>query len=411
MFTSKMFKTPVSVSSPDAGSFFSSIFGGGKTRAGVTVTPESALAITTCQACVSMLAESIAQLPCELYKRDGDSRKKARDHHAYTLIHDAPNERQTPFEFFEGRQVSLGLLGNSYVFVERDQKGRAKELIPLDTRKVTVYKGSDGMPYYRLGDGAETLVPMRHINHVKWINLNGYTGLSPVLLHANTLGLAIATQEHASSVFSEGTNLAGVLERPAMIGTQQLPPLSPERVEEVKKKWNAEYSGQGGKRVAILQDGITFRAVSMTNEDAQLIDSRKLSALEIAQIYHMPPHKVGLLDNATFSNIEHQGIEYVAYTLMPWVKRFEQSFNRDLLLKTERGEYYFEFNVSGLLRGDTKSRHESYALALQNGWMSINDIRRMENLPPVEGADQHYRPLNMAPTNEIKEQVQSALKG
>lgn len=397
MFTSNQFSGgPVRASDPGAGWLASLLGRSAKSAAGVNVTPELALSLTTLQACVTLLAESVAQLPLVLYRRDGDKRTPETDHPAYRMLRFRPNGWQTPFEYQEGQQISNGLRGNAFAFIERDEAAKPTALIPLNPDKMTVLKGSDGLPYYQF-DGHEPM-PQRLVHHVRWFTLNGYTGVSPVQLHCNAIGLGLAMQDHASSVFANGTHLAGVLERPAVVGGQELKALSPERVAQVKAAWKAEYAGrENAMKVAVLQDGMSFRALSMTNVEAQLLEARGASALEVAQMYKVPPHKVQLLDRATNNNIEHQGIEFVVYTLMPWLKRFEQAYNRDLLLPSEWGELYFEFNVAGLLRGDAQSRYEAYAKARQWGWLSVNDIRRLENLPPIPDGDTYLQPLNMVP--------------
>lgn len=401
MFTSKQFSgRAVSLSSGGDAGWFASLLGAArKSAAGVQVTPDRALAITTYQACLTTLAESLAQLPCVLYRRNGDQREAVSDHPVARLLRQ-PNGWQTPFEYTEGTQIAAAHHGNSYSFIERDEAGRPVALLPLDAGKMTVLRGSDLMPYYRLA-GHEPM-PQRMIHHVRWFSLNGYTGVSPVQLHCDTLGLALATHGHASAVFANGTHLAGVLERPAVVGQTELKALSKERVEQIKAAWKAEYAGtENAMKVAMLQEGISFRPLSMTNADAQLIDARKLSALEVAQIFKMPPHKVGLLERATNNNIEHQAIEFVIYCLMPWIKRHEQARMRDLLLPSERDTMFVEFNVGGLLRGDVKSRYAAYAVARQWGWLSVNDIRRLENLPPIAGGDVYLTPLNMVPSDKI----------
>ncbi|MCD5326755.1 phage portal protein [Chromobacterium piscinae] len=400
MFMSRQFGDQ-RIGSPDPGWISSLLGASAQSAAGVMVSPERALALTTLQACVSLIAESVAQLPCELYRRKGDTRERATDHPVYRLIHDTPNEWQTPIEYREQCQISAGLRGSTFSFIERDGAGRPTALLPLDFNKVQVLRGSDNLPYYRIG-GAEP-VPMRLIHHVRWWTMDGYTGVSPVRLHCDTIGLALATQNHASKVFANGTHLAGVLERPAVVGQQELKALSQARVNEVKAAWKSEYSGSdNAMKVAVIQDGMTFRPLSMTNEDAQLIDSRKMSALELAQIYKVPPHKVGLLERATNNNIEHQAIEFVIYCLLPWLRRHEQAMMRDLLLPSERADYYIEFNVGGLMRGDTTSRYAAYAVGRQWGWLSVNDIRRLENLPPIPGGEVYLQPLNMIPAGAAK---------
>lgn len=365
--------------------------GGARSDAGPLVTVESALAMTALQACVSLLAESIAQLPLELFRRTKDGqREAARDHPLYKILAYAPNEWQTPLEYREGSQMAAGTRGNSYSIIGRDSDGSVTGLYPVSSQSVVVMKGSDLRPYYQI-DGQEP-IPQRMVHHVRWWSLNGYVGVSPIMLHANSIGYAQAIQQYAGKSFLNGTALSGVIERP-----RESAPIKDQGViDRITDKWQQMYGGSSNaKRVAMLQEGMTFKPLSMTNVDAELIQALKLVSLDIARIYKVPPHMIGELDKATFSNIEHQAIQFVIYTLLPWIKRHEQAMMRDLLLPSERDEYYIEFNVSGLLRGDQKSRYEAYAIARQWGWLSVNDIRRLENLPPVKGGDTYLQPLNM----------------
>jgi len=373
-----------------AGGGWLSGLGGARSDAGPVVTPESALSLTALQACVTILAESVAQLPVELFRRQGEGKREpARDHKLYRVIAWEPNEWQTPFEFREQKQLKVGLRGNSYSKIIRDSDGTPNALHPIDGI-VTVYKGSDLRPYYSI-DGGE-LLPQRMIHHVRWAGLNNYVGLSPVMLHANAIGHAQAIQQYAGKSFLNGTALSGVIERPRESGAIKDQGV----IDRLVDQWAQRYGGSNNaKKVAMLQEGMTFKPLSMTNVDADLIPALKLGSLDIARIYKMPPHMIGELDKATFSNIEHQGIQFVIYTLLPWIKRHEQAMMRDLLLPSERADYYIEFNVSGLLRGDQKSRYEAYAVARNWGWLSVNDIRRLENLPPVAGGDVYLQPLNM----------------
>lgn len=377
-------------SSSGSGSWFSGL-GGTRSDAGPLVTVESALALTTLQGCVTLIAESIAQLPLELFRRTDDGgREVAKGHPLYRILAYAPNEWQTPFEFRENSQLKAGTRGNSISLIGRDGDGTVTGLYPVPTESVQVLKGPDLLPYYRI-DGQDP-IPQRMVHHVRWWSLNNYVGVSPIMLHANAIGHAQAIQQYAGKSFLNGTALSGVIERP-----REAPPIKDQGViDRITDRWQQMYGGSSNaKRVAMLQEGMTFRALSMTNVDAELIPALKLTALDIARIYKVPPHMIGELDKATFSNIEHQAIQFVIYTLLPWIKRHEQAMMRDLLLPSERDEYYIEFNVSGLLRGDQKSRYESYAIARQWGWLSVNDIRRLENLPPVKGGNTYLQPLNM----------------
>jgi len=390
MFFSRQFLSNGGQAQMGGGGWLSALLGSSRSDAGQVVTPASALSLTVLQNCVTLLSESIAQLPIELYERSGDDRKPAIDHPLYSILKHEPNPWQTPFEYQEQSQVAVGLRGNSYSFIDRDQDGVIQGLYPLDNEAVTVMKGTDLMPFYRVY-GSDPM-PKRMVHHVRWMSINGYTGLSPVLLHANAIGHAQAIQQYAGKSFMNGTALSGVIERP-----KESPALKDQAsVDRITDGWNAKFGGSGNaKKVALLQEGMTFKPLSMTNVDAALIDALRLSALDIARIYKIPAHMVNELERATFSNIEHQSLQFVIYTLLPWVKRHEQAKTRDLLLPSERKQYFIEYNLAGLLRGDQSSRYAAYAVGRQWGWLSINDIRRLENMPPVKGGDIYLSPMNM----------------
>jgi len=390
MFFSRQLLSSGGQTQMGGGGWLSALIGSSRSDAGQVVTPASALSLTVLQNCVTLLSESIAQLPIELYERSGDDRKPAIDHPLYSILKYEPNPWQTPFEYQEQSQVAVGLRGNSYSFIDRDQDGVIQGLYPLDNEAVTVMKGSDLTPFYRV-HGSDPM-PKRMVHHVRWMSINGYTGLSPVLLHANAIGHAQAIQQYAGKSFMNGTALSGVIERP-----KESPALKDQAsVDRITDGWNAKFGGSGNaKKVALLQEGMTFRPLSMTNVDAALIDALRLSALDIARIYKIPAHMVNELERATFSNIEHQSLQFVIYTLLPWVKRHEQAKTRDLLLPSERKQYFIEYNLAGLLRGDQSSRYAAYAVGRQWGWLSINDIRRLENMPPVKGGDIYLSPMNM----------------
>jgi HK97 family phage portal protein len=387
MFAKQFFSPQVSAG---GGSWLSAL-GGARSDAGPLVTVESALTLTSLQACVTLIAESIAQLPLELFRRTKDGgREPAKGHPLYRILAYAPNEWQTPFEYRENSQLKAGTRGNSISLICRDGDGTVTGLYPVDTESVQVLKGPDLLPYYRI-DGQEP-IPQRMVHHVRWWSLNNYVGMSPIMLHANAIGHAQAIQQYAGKSFLNGTALSGVIERP-----RESSPIKDQSViDRITDRWQQMYGGStNAKRVAMLQEGMTFKPLSMTNVDAELIPALKLTSLDIARIYKVPPHMIGELDKATFSNIEHQAIQFVIYTLLPWIKRHEQAMMRDLLLPSERDEYYIEFNVSGLLRGDQGSRYAAYAVARQWGWLSVNDIRRLENLPPIVGGNTYLQPLNM----------------
>ncbi|MCQ9422712.1 phage portal protein [Pseudomonas sp. LJDD11] len=390
MFLSKQRGSGV-VSSP-VGSFWRGLIGSGRNSSGVQVTPESALAVPIVQNCVTLLAESVAQLPLELYRRSGNGQRDAAiNHPLYDVLRWQPNPRQTPYEFREGGQLALGLRGNCYSLIERRSDGNVQALWPLDNDKVIVLKGSDLMPYYQVGSLQDRFA-MRNIHHVRWHSLNGYEGMSPIMLHAEAVGLAQAVRQYSGKSFANGATVSGVIERPREVGAIR----DQGAIDRVLDQWGNKFAGlDNAKKVAMLQEGMTFRPVSMTNVDAEIISMLKLSGVDCARIYKIPLPMVNDLDKANYNTIEQLLIQFVVFGLLPWVKRHEQAMMRDFLLPADRREYFIEFNVGGLMRGDQKSRYDAYAIGRQWGWLSVNDIRRLENMPPVEGGDVYLQPLNM----------------
>lgn len=366
--------------------------GSGRNSSGVVVTPDTALGVPVLQNCVSLLAESVAQLPLEVFERKDQGQRESAIHHPlYDVLRYQPNGFQTPYDQRECTQLSAGLYGNGYSFIERRGDGNVIGLWPLEHEKVTVLKGADQMPYYRINGYADP-VPMRMIHHIRWISRNHYTGLSPIYLHAEAMGLSQALRRYAGKSFANGVTVSGVIERP-----KETPAIKDQAtIDRITGEWAEKYSGiDNAKKVALLQEGMTFKPVSMNNVDAEIVNLLKLTGMDIARIYKIPLILVNELEKATYNNTEQLLIQYVVFGLMPWIKRHEQAMMRDLLLPNDRKTHFIEFNLSGLLRGDQKTRYEAYAIARQWGWLSVNDIRRLENMPPVTGGDTYLQPLNM----------------
>lgn len=391
MFFSKQLSPDDGLVSDGKSRFWQSLIGSSRSSAGVRVTADSALALTVVQNCVTLLAESVAQLPLELYRRLGDGKREAAIHHPlYDVLRYQPNPWQTPYEYREYSQLAAGMRGNAFSFIERADNGAVKALYPLHNDQVQVLKGTDLLPCYRIGGHAP--LPMRLIHHVRWHTRNHYTGLSPIELHADAVGLAQAVRQYAGKSFANGTAVSGVIERP-----KESPAIRDmESIDRILDRWGEKFAGiDNAKKVALLQEGMTFKPVSMNNVDSELLGIMKATGLDVARIYKIPPHMVNDLEKASYNSLEQLLIQYVIFALMPWVKRHEQAMMRDFLLGSERKDYFIEFNLSGLLRGDQKSRYDAYAVGRQWGWLSINDIRRLENMPPVANGDSYLQPLNM----------------
>lgn len=382
-----------SVVSSSSGDMWRGLLGAARQSiAGVRVTPESALGIPVMQNCVTLLSESAAQLPCEIYERkDGGKREAAINHPTYDVVRHHPNPVQTPYERIELLQNHTGLRGNGYELMERREDGNVTALWPLASDKVQVFKGPDLLPYYQVGNHPERL-HMRQVHHVRWHTLNGYVGMSPVALHADSIGMLEAVRRFAGKSFANGAMVSGVIERPkeARAITEQ------KTIDDIVDQWGNKFAGvDNAKKVALLQEGMTFKPISMNMVDAEILGMLKLFGVDVARLYKIPLPLVNDLDKLSYNSLEQQIIQYVVFGLLPWIKRHEQSSNRDFILDKDRGRYYIEFNLSGLMRGDQKTRYACYALGRQWGWLSVNDIRRLENLPPIEGGDVYLQPLNM----------------
>lgn len=378
------------LTNPDSG-FWRGQIGGGRSSAGVAVTPESALALPILQNCVTLLAETVAQLPLELFQRkDKGQRDAAINHPLYDVLRYQPNPFQTPCEYMERHQGAAGLRGNAFSFIDRREDGNVTALWSLKNEQVQVLKGADLLPYYRIGTSES--VPMRMVHHVRWFGTNPYVGLSPIELHADAIGLTQAVRQYTGKSFANGVAVSGVIERP-----REAPAIKDQgTVDKIVDQWGQKFGGMdNAKKVALLQEGMTFKPVSMTNVDAEIVGIMKLTGLDIARIYKIPLPMVNDLEKSNYNTLEQLMIQFVVFALLPWVKRHEQAMMRDFLLPQDRRDYFIEFNLSGLLRGDQKSRYEAYAIGRQWGWLSVNDIRRLENMPPVQGGEIYLQPLNM----------------
>ncbi len=396
---SSMFRSRASPQDRTAGSGYTFYFGG--TTSGKAVTERSAMQMTAVYSCVRILAEAVAGLPLNLYRYTGDGGKeKAIGHPLYLLLHDEPNPEMSSFVFRETLMTHLLLWGNAYAQVIRNGKGEVVALYPLMPNKMAVDRDEQGQLYYsyqRSNDEAvrskEQTVILRppDVLHIPGLGFDGLVGYSPIAMAKNAIGMAIACEEYGAKFFANGAAPGGVLEHPGTIK-------DPQRVRE---SWQSTFGGSGNaNKIAVLEEGMKYTPIGISPEQAQFLETRKFQINEIARIFRVPPHMVGDLEKSSFSNIEQQSLEFVKYTLEPWVIRWEQSIQRTLLSQEEKAQYFVKFNLEGLLRGDYQSRMNGYATARQNGWMSANDIRELENLdriPAGEGGDLYLINGNMLP--------------
>lgn len=396
---SGLFRSRDKPSDSTAGSRYAFYMGG--TTSGKAVTERSAMQMTAVYSCVRILAEAVAGLPLHLYryKEDG-GKEKAIDHSLYLLLHDEPNPEMSSFVFRETLMTHLLLWGNAYAQIIRNGRGEVIALYPLMPNKMSVDRDSNGQLYYkynRSNDEAPTMsgstVTLRpsDVLQIPGLGFDGLVGYSPIAMAKNAIGMAIACEEYGAKFFANGAAPGGVLEHPGTIK-------DPQRVRE---SWQSTFGGSGNaNKIAVLEEGMKYTPIGISPEQAQFLETRKFQINEIARIFRVPPHMVGDLEKSSFSNIEQQSLEFVKYTLEPWLIRWEQSIQRSLLSNEEKPHYFVKFNVDGLLRGDYASRMSGYATARQNGWMSANDIRELENLdriPTEDGGDLYLINGNMLP--------------
>ena len=365
----------------DAG--YSFLFG--RTTSGKPVNERTAMQTTAVYACVRILAEAIASLPLHVYEYQDDGGKKlVHDHPLYYLLHDEPNPEMTSFVFRETLMSHLLIWGNAYAQIIRDGAGRVLGLYPLLPDKMEVQRDDRGNIYYVYSRNSDENPMFKEygniklkaddVLHILGLGFDGLIGYSPIAMAKNAVGMTLACEEYGASFFANGANPGGVLEHPGVLKDPS----------KVRESWNSVYRGvNNAHKIAVLEEGMKYQQIGIPPEEAQFLETRKFQINEIARLYRIPPHMVGDLDKSSFSNIEQQSLEFVKYTLDPWVIRWEQSLQRSLLLPGEKGKYFIKLNVDGLLRGDYQSRMNGYAVGRQNGWFSANDIREMENMNPI----------------------------
>lgn len=389
---SKLIRSPVeNFSNPSQRFYF------GSSASGKQVNEYSAMQMTAVYACVRILSESVAGLPLHLYQVNDEGNKvKAKNHSLYFLLHDEPNKEMTSFVFRETLMSHLLLWGNAYAQIIRNGKGEVVSIYPLMPNKIRVMrdKSTHEIIYEYLHEEGPVTLSSKDVLHIPGLGFDGLIGYSPIAMAKNAIGMAMATEEYGAKFFANGAQPGGVLEHPGIIK-------DPERV---RNSWSQTFGGSGNaNKIAVLEEGMKYTPISISPEQAQFLETRKFQINEIARIFRVPPHMVGDLEKSSFSNIEQQSLEFVKYTLDPWVLRWEQAMNRALILNHEKSNLFIKFNVDGLLRGDYESRMNGYATARQNGWMSANDIRALENLDLIskdEGGDLYLVNGNMLPLDK-----------
>ena len=379
----------------DTGKDWGSIFipNGATSAAGAAVTPETAMRVSAVYACVRVIADAISSIPLKVYFSGKSGKEAATGHPLYQLLHDAPNNFQTSAEWRDQAASALCLRGNAYSVVRRDGAGRVVATIPVHPDKVRIYQDRSTLAVVydvTWPDGRVERVSSQDLLHLRGLSSDGVVGLTPIALAREAIGLALTAEEHGARFFSNGARPGIVIKTP--VATK------PDQIEKLRAEWDKMHGGAfNAWRPALLYGGMEVQPLTMNATDAQFLETRKFQVTEIARIFRVPPHMIADLERATFSNIEHQAMEFVTTCIRPWVVRIEQRMNQVLLTPSERRTYNIEFSLEGLLRGDLKSRFEAYPIARNGGWMSPNDIRQIENMNRIEGGDEYMRPMNMTP--------------
>jgi len=375
--------------------------GGYNNVSGQPVNQKTAMQLTAVYGCVRILSETIAELPLHLYKYENGNKVRAYDHPLYKVLHDLPNDEMTSFTFRELLMSNLCLDGNAYAQIVRNKRGEVIGLYPLLPENVEVRRDENNKIFYTYivtddlengkEDGRLYNLKKDEVLHIPGLGFNGLKGKSPLEMAANAIGSALAADRSAGRYYANAAMPSGVVEYPGTIKD----PVT------FRERWQKTFAGAiNSGKTPILEEGMTYKPISISPQQAQFLETRKFSINEIARIYRVPPHMLADLEKSSFSNIEQQSLEFVKYTIAPWVARWEQSLNKCLLVGDQKNNYFFSFNLEGLLRGDYLTRMQGYQIARNSGWMSANDIRELENMnliPDEEGGNKYLVNGTMTP--------------
>ena len=362
---------------------------------GIAVDKNTALTFTAVWSAVRLLSESISILPINIYQREKNGDKSlALNNPSYYLLHNEPNNYMSAVAFFEKIMMDLCLSGNSFVHIVRSPGGLVQSLIPLNSQDIKV-KINDEQVFYH-NKKSDLVLDEYNVLHFKGVSQDGIMGLSPITQNANAVGWGMALEEYGSKYFTNSAKLSGVLETDRA--------LSEEAISRLRTSFSNTYNQlQNAQSTAILEEGLSFKPITISPEQSQFLASRIFSITEIARMFNIPTFMLQEHSKSSFNNIESLSQSYVTYTLMPYIRRMESEMNRKLFKTNEKGKLFVEWNVNGLLRGNIKDRNDSYKTGINNGYMTINEIRRKENMNSIPDGDSHYMPLNMTTIDKLGE--------
>ncbi len=370
---------------------------------GISVNTNTALTYTAYWACVRLLSETLASLPLITYKRLSRGKERAIDHPLFKILHDEPNPETDSYTFLETLMLHLVTEGNCYALIDWEDATKIKALWVMRPDRIQVHRDQQTklVTYsYPNANGTPQTIPSYRVWHIPGLGYDGLTGYSPIRMAMQAIGLGLATEKFGSRLFGNGLNNGAILEHPAH--------MSDEAQKRFKKAMEDQHSGlDNAHKLMILEEGMKYQKTTIAPEEAQFLETRKFQRNEIATFFHVPPHMIGDLDRATFSNIEQQSLEFAVYTMRPWLVRWEKSINRQLLLPQEKGTYFTEFLMDGLLRGDSTSRAAFYREMYYLGSLSPNEIRERENMNPItdSNGDEYMTQANMIALSQVGKQI------
>lgn len=372
-------------------------------NAGLWIDENNALTLSAVWACVRIISETLASLPWRLHLRRSDGGSDMLIAHPIDqLIHLRPNREMTANTFIEGMQAWALTWGNGYAEIERNLQGEPVALWPIEPHRVRVERDALENVVYVVKNGAkdDVILQQRDVFHLHGLGYNGLAGYSVISLARESMSLGLATERYGAGFFGNSSRPSGVLEHPQT--------LTDEAADRLRESWEEVHKGSGSSaKTAVLEEGMTWKSIAVPPEDAQFLQTRKFQVEEIARWYRVPPHKIAQMERSTFSNIEQQAIEFVTDTIVPWASRWEREADWKLLGRQQRSRMFTRYNVNGLLRGDTENRFKAYATGRQWGWLSINDVRRLEDMNPIPDGDDHLVPMNMVPADQAGRQPES----
>ena len=368
------------------------------TNSGVSVTTDSAMSVSAVYACVKIIAETVSSLPLKIYRINNGVTEQVQAHPLSRLLGVMPNGEQTAMDAREFIMTNVLLRGTSYSQQIRNARGQVVEIIPLNSRHMTPDRSADGSLIYDYQEPGNTRVfTGNQIWRVAGLSFDGVTGKSPIALARESIGSALAMQQHGARLFKNGLHTNLVMEFPHALNDEQY--------ERIKKDIDEAGGITNTGKPFIAESGLKISQIGMTNDDAQFLESQKFSVTDISRWFRVPQHMVGDMSAATFSNIEHQAIEFVVHTIRPWLVRMEQTIYRDLLNQAEKQNYFARHSVEGLLRGDTATRFEAYGKGINDGWLSRNEVREIEDLNRVAGLDDYLLPMNLDQVSEREQRL------